>query len=298
MRKPNFLAAQIGDHLRSRFSDVSELEALTEGEESQAFAFKGDGKEMVARINKSRIGFDKDLYARRHFASETLPVPEVIAIEPIESMWICISARARGQTLQAMANEAGRYARTVAATMETIASADVSQVSGFGAFDATGQAPFRHWREYLLAISDPARFDWFAVSRIAPAARVQPLLQKVSACAPTIPDCRKLVHADFGSNNVLAQSGRITAVIDWSEAMLGDPLYDIANIFFWRTWLVCMEEQAAFYERSEKYSGWSAEKLLCYQVRIGLQSAHDAATDGDAGFVDWALTRCESLAAG
>lgn len=297
MRKPNFLSEQIEDHLRSRFTSVGEFEALTEGEESQAFTFQGDGEELVARVNKKRLGFDKDWYAHRHFASETLPVPEVISIEPLEDMWICISARVSGQTLQAMAKDAGRYAQTVAATMDAMASADVSELSGFGTFDATGLAPFRHWRDHLLAIADPAHFDWSAVSGIAPPARVQPLLQRVSALAPAIPDCGKLVHADFGSNNVLAKSGRVTAVIDWSDAMRGDPLYDVANIFFWRTWLACMAEQARFFERSEKYPDWDTDSLLCYQIRIGLQSAHDAATYGDVDFVDWALTRCESLAA-
>lgn len=297
MRKPNFLPGKIEDYLSSRFSDVGDFEALIEGEESQAFAFQGDGEELVARINKVRIGFDKDRYAHRHFSSKTLPVPEVTLIEPLEDMWVCISTRAKGQTLQAMAKDAGRYAPIVATTMKTMASANVSQLSGFGPFDATGHAPFRHWREYLLAIEDTAHFDWSAVSKIAPFSRVQPLLLKVSALAPAIPDCGKLVHADFGSNNVLVQSGQITAVIDWSEAMLGDPLYDVANIFFWRTWLACMEEQAAFFERSDKYPELGTDRLLCYLIRIGLQSAHDAASDGEADLVDWALTRCESLAA-
>jgi aminoglycoside phosphotransferase (APT) family kinase protein len=39
------------------------------------------------------------------------------------------------------------------------------------------------------------------------------------------------VHGDFGSNNVLADGEHITGVVDWSEAMIGDPLYDVANIF-------------------------------------------------------------------
>src|SRR5699024_2408647 len=58
-----------------------------------------------------------------------------------------------------------------------------------------------------------------------------------------------LVHADFGSNNVLTDNGRITAVIDWSEAMFGDSQYEVANIFFWRPWLACMEQQTRYFER-------------------------------------------------
>jgi hygromycin-B 4-O-kinase len=173
---------------------------------------------------------------------------------------------------------------------------NVSTLSGFGAFDANGRAPFRDWCAYLTAISDPNYFDWSAVSGIAPLAQVQPLLDRVIELAPACPDIRQLVHADFGSNNVLVASGQVTAVIDWSEAMLGDPLYDVANIFFWRTWLACMEEQASFFELHQDRRGWNADRLLCYQLRIGLQSGHDAATGGDTDFVHWALDRCAALA--
>lgn len=114
MRKPNFLPRQVKDHLRSRFMHVDTFEALTEGEESQAFSFRGDGEELVVRINKSRAGFDKDRYAHRHFASDSLPVPEVRTIEPLGETWICVSVRARRQTLQALAKEAGSYTHAVA----------------------------------------------------------------------------------------------------------------------------------------------------------------------------------------
>ncbi len=296
VRKPNFAPAHVEDYLRSRYRHVDGFEPLTEGEESQAFAFEGDGDNLVVRTNKTRTGFDKDHYAHRHFASAALPVPEVRSVEAFDDQWLCISVRAPGQTLQALSSEAGSYAHAVVDAMKALASADVSTLSGFGAFNASGRAPFSHWREYLAAIGDPNYFDWSAVSGLAPSAKVQPLLDRVAELAPTCPNTRQLVHADFGSNNVLVSSGQVTAVIDWSEAMLGDPLYDVANIFFWRTWLACMEEQANFFELHLHRRGWDKDRLLCYQLRIGLQSAHDAATDGDANFVNWALDRCATLA--
>lgn len=295
MRKPNFAPAQVKDYLLSRYRHVEVFVPLTEGEESQAFAFEGDGESLVLRANKMRIGFDKDRYAHRHFASGALPVPEVRSVEAFGDQWLCISVRAPGQTLQALSSEARHYAHAVADTMDAIASTDVSALSGFGTFNASGRGPFDHWCEYLAAIGDPNYFDWSVVAGIAPSAKVQPLLNRVTELAPTCPDTRQLVHADFGSNNVLVSSRQVTAVIDWSEAMLGDPLYDVANIFFWRTWLACMEQQASFFETDLNRGGWDADRMLCYQLRIGLQSAYDAATDGDADFVNWALSRCSAL---
>jgi len=104
------------------------------------------------------------------------------------------------------------------------------------------------------------------------------------------------VHGDFGSNNVLVEAGRISGLIDWSEAMAGDPLYDVANILFWRTWLDCMEQQARYLEESERHRLADQRSLDCYQLRIGLQVLHGAFQDGDLRLAEWALRRCSAIA--
>lgn len=44
---------------------------------------------------------------------------------------------------------------------------------------------------------------------------------------------RTLVHGDVGFDNLLADEGGISAVLDWANAMYGDPLYDLAWLSFW-----------------------------------------------------------------
>jgi hygromycin-B 4-O-kinase len=41
------------------------------------------------------------------------------------------------------------------------------------------------------------------------------------------------VHGDMVNHNVLVQDPRITAVIDWGNALYGDWLYDAAWLIFW-----------------------------------------------------------------
>ncbi|WP_439897592.1 phosphotransferase, partial [Escherichia coli] len=88
---------------------------------------------------------------------------------------------------------------------------------------------------FLSAVS---AYDWGSVTGDN---QVADMAGRCAELARHCPNVRALVHADFGSNNVLTDGHRITGVIDWSEAMYGDPLYDIANILFWRPWLDCME---------------------------------------------------------
>jgi hygromycin-B 4-O-kinase len=117
----------------------------------------------------------------------------------------------------------------------------------------------------------------------------------VNRLAEESPEERRLVHGDFGSNNVLCDAGRITGVIDWSEAMVGDPLYDVANILFWRTWLDCMEQQCRYFEIHEPQRLADRKRLRCYQLHIGLVTLFEAARDGDRAVVDWAMQRCRDV---
>ncbi len=110
------------------------------------------------------------------------------------------------------------------------------------------------------------------------------------------PERWQLAHGDFGSNNVLARGGNITGVIDWSEALLGDPLYDVANILFWRTWLNCMEQQAAYSESRIANDPGVKRRLICYQLRIGLRETLESAKAGNGEACRWAFARCENLA--
>lgn len=39
-----------------------------------------------------------------------------------------------------------------------------------------------------------------------------------------------LLHGDLGGHNVLAADGRISGMIDWEDSLLGDPLFDFADL--------------------------------------------------------------------
>jgi hygromycin-B 4-O-kinase len=236
------------------------LRRIPGGDESETFSFRYGKEEFILRVSRSAAGFEKDAFASKHFGRHALPVPEILHIGEIDAHRYCsISRRLPGVTLQDL-NEQKLPAvlDATAQVLREIASSDISGITGFGPFDANGIGRYRTWREFLLS----------------PAPDFAPLAYLASYC----PEIRCLVHGDFGSNNVLTDGRRITGVLDWSEAMIGDPLYDIANIFFWRGWLVCMEQQARWFEaRLGHIPNWR-ERLLCYQLVIGLKETRVTAT--------------------
>jgi hygromycin-B 4-O-kinase len=273
------------------------LTPVSEGEESRAFGLSADGEELILRVHPTGDGYAKDALAARSFGSPALPIPKVVDYGILDAgLHYCLSQRAAGRTLQDLDTpELGPVLEPVARVMEAMAQADVGSIGGCGPFDAEGHGEHESWRAYLLAIGDPA--EWRRVCGGNVPERITHLLDRASTLAGQCPETRGLVHGDFGSNNVLAEGGRVTGVIDWSEAMVGDPLYDTANIFFWRTWLDCMEQQARFFERKRPELLMDA-RLACYQLRIGLEVLLEAMSDGDERVAAWALNRCEAVAAG
>jgi hygromycin-B 4-O-kinase len=265
----------IATYLRSHYAQVGTLEAIAEGEESQAFAIEADGQALVVRVNRGREGFEKDRLAADRFTA--VPVPAIFAIDALEGAWICVSERARGETLQALGAAAARYGGAILGALDAIAGSDVSFVTGAGPFDVAGRGASASWTGFVTAIDGP-----------------DDLVRRING--RRYPDLRKLVHADFGSNNVLVADGEVTAVIDWSEAMAGDPLYDFANLFFWRSWLDCMEVQCRHIETHHPERLADRDLLDCYQLRIGLQVLDEARRDGDEKLVAWSLARCREIA--
>jgi hygromycin-B 4-O-kinase len=298
MTKPAVSPSRILAHLAHRFADVSDFQRVSEGEESQAFGFASAGSPYIARVNPSSAGFEKDRFVFQRFASADLPVPRIAAIDLLGDgdNWCCVSRRAAGITLQDMAcADLPAIVEPVSKILDAIAGADTSGTNGFGPFDASGAGSFGSWRDFLLAGNDDCR-DWSKAAARIDMMRVRAILDRTAEWVAHCPEMRNLVHGDFGSNNVLADAGRITGVIDWSEALFGDPLYDVANILFWRPWLDCMEQQARFFETRQPDRLHHRQRLLCYQLRIGIEVLYDAALDGSDADLDWALARCEIIA--
>lgn len=300
MTKPAISPTLLRTEMRHRFGEISALTPMVEGEESRVFGFRRGSEDFVVRVNASAEGFAKDAFAYRKFASARLPIPEIISIFRLnDGHACCVSRRLPGVTLQDLeSHNLPAVVGEVAEVLAAIAASDIAVTSGFGRFDAGGTGEHTSWREFLMSVGDRERYDWEVMRGGVARGRVDRLVERLTSAAESCPEVRQLVHGDFGSNNVLSDRNRITGVIDWSEALIGDPLYDVANILFWRPWLDCMEQQARYFEAKRPERLAFPERLLCYQLRIGLAQIHESVRAGNDGDVSWALDRCEELAMG
>ncbi|MBN8953136.1 MULTISPECIES: aminoglycoside phosphotransferase family protein [unclassified Rhizobium] len=296
--KPPQLSKAIVDVVERDLGAISQWSAVSQGEESQAFGIHIGGESLILRINRVADGFRKDAFCARRFASSALPIPEVLSIGVADQRAYCVSRRASGLTLQDLSVAAlPAVVAPVARLLRVMAESPLAGTQGFGCFDDRGTGKHASWRDFLAMIADRRQYDWDSVDTVIGAGWSDRYLDRLMSLVLQCPEIRGLVHGDFGSNNVLVDGAVITGVIDWSEALFGDPLFDVANIFFWRPWLACMEAQARYFEEYEPEAMGDPLVLSCYQLRIGLQQVYEAAQGGSRQELLWAMARCETLLA-
>lgn len=191
-----------------------------------------------------------------------------------------------GATLQDLPSDALQASlEPTARTLRGIASTDVHDTTGFGSFDGTGHGHFPTWKSWLTSELHSLR----SLGQPGVAGVVDQFQLLIGSCE----ERRSLVHGDFGANNVLWDGHEISGVLDWENAMIGDPLYDRANIYFWDPWLECMSALAkhlSSFDQGERDS----DACVAYQLRIGL---HEVLWNRgrDQAMSDWALRRCHDI---
>ena len=94
--------------------------------------------------------------------------------------------------------------------------------------------------------------------------------QRMSSLIPFCPKDRYLIHRDYEYNNVLAENGKITAVLDWEQASYGDFVYDIAFLDFWRGDLDLATPFRDFYAKNGMDVSNFDKRFACYTLYLGL----------------------------
>jgi hypothetical protein len=97
----------------------------------------------------------------------------------------------------------------------------------------------------------------------------QTILKVFRDAGPRLEARPALLHGDPGSHNVFVADGRVSALIDWEDALAGDPIYEVA---FWATFHP-EPRHAAFLEgyRKEQDLGANfAYRFWLYFLRVAL----------------------------
>jgi hygromycin-B 4-O-kinase len=294
---------------------VHDLQTVEGGNVAQAFSFKvesSDGgnykdaavaRDYIVRFNApTLVNFEKEAYVYENFTSPLIPIPRVVHIGGLGDVPFAITEKASGRNLLQIPR--GEYLALIPKLIEVLDAIHQTPVGvrqGYGIFDGSGVAQFPSWRAHLEFVKEDPGGDFFAgwhslfensfLERDVFERLYGHMMQLIEHC----PEERYLVHGDYGYGNVLAQDGRITAVLDWMGARYGDFLYDVAWLDFWSPVDSWRERFEQHYRRIGQDVPHYRERVLCYQCYIALEALKFYAKIDAKPSYDFAAARIHSL---
>lgn len=292
--------------LRETFAvPIEDLTPLEGGLVAQTFSFTAGGQAYILRFNTGNfdVTFAKELFIYTHFASPDIPIPPILKVGRLGDLSYAISRKMVGRRLLALSR--AEYEQTLpdlVRTLHAIHLVDVGARPGFGWIGDDGAGLFPSWQGFIASIMDEERADGFYgrwhtlfettfLERELFAMVCRHLLRLLPFC----PEERWLVHGGYGFNNVLAEPGAVTAVLDWVDAMYGDFLFDVAWLAFWDPGRDYQALFRADYAAKGVPMPDFAQRLLCYQCTIALDGLRFNARVNNATAYNWVKDRITRL---
>ncbi|HVX45349.1 MAG TPA: phosphotransferase [Mycobacteriales bacterium] len=226
--------------LSERGGKPTDLEPLTGGAWSSAWAYRAGGEELVVRFGQEVSWYETDRDAMA-FGGPDLPVPAVREVGTAPSgRAYAISVRHHGRFLEDTPVEsAGALAPTL--TRLLLALYGVPNRPTDPVVWHHAGPPMPSWREYLLdgLRDDPGKVvhGWADALAADPAlaALARAVTDRIHSLLDACPERRDLVHGDLLHGNVLVRPeiSQVTAVLSWKCSVRGDFLFDAAWCTFW-----------------------------------------------------------------
>jgi hygromycin-B 4-O-kinase len=283
-QKPELPEQNTVQFLNDKFNnDVSELTLHSGGQWSQAYSFVSGGKKYVLRWCHSSETFEKDAVAST-LSSAAMPVPKMIDAGREFDTYYAITEFAEGTFIDKLSSaEVLKLLPALLGLFDALRTTDLSQTSGYGGWNKEGVGDDKTWKEYLLSVSNTDAEDhtkgWYnklAQTPIGTHAFDQ-LYPQFRALVDKCPENRELIHSDLLNFNLLTLDDKISGVIDWQCSLYGDALYDVAWFIFYEPWYpefgaVNLGQKLMDHFVASSGSDNIKERLLCYQLHIGLGS--------------------------
>jgi hygromycin-B 4-O-kinase len=286
---------------------ASDLQPLEGGEIAQTFAFVVERDEYVIRLNAQVMGatFAKEAYIAHHLASTSVPIPAVVHLGKLGDCPFAITRKAAGRRINTLPPaEVEALLPSLLEVLDAIHGSAMPPAPGYGSFDDHGTGLFPSWRHYLTFVREEEP-DWEFYGRwhdlfdrtFLERDVFDRIYARMVRLLEYCPEDHTLVHGGFEYSNILADGGKISAVLDWIDAKYGDGLFDVALLAFWDP----RRDIVGRYARHSAEKGLTpphlAERVLCYQSYLGLDALRFyAKTDQKQGY-EWACGRILGLLA-
>jgi hygromycin-B 4-O-kinase len=290
---------QVQQLLNQHFSaPITDLASVEGGQISRVFSFRVGDQEYIVRFNKDNMltsNLPKEAYLHQKLAPLSIPVPPIVHVGRLGNLHFAISPKVPGQRLETLSGQEVKVLLPqFIEILDAIHHVDVSHTKGYGVFDYQGVGQDASWRGFLSKVDEEEdERDYFGKwhhlfdDTFLERKLFEDIYQHMQCLLDYCPTERYLVYGSASLSNVLAQDGKITAVLDWVDARYGDFVYDIACLDFWYSWLHVPEAFQQYYQKRQTEIPFYQERLLCYQCYLALGAIRFYAVRGDENSYQW-----------
>jgi aminoglycoside phosphotransferase (APT) family kinase protein len=212
--------------------------------ESQIHQTWGDRVVLEARTSRFPTGIvlkssaEKDVrveaYAAKCARGAGVPVPEILAEGRDDRLpgqdWF-VMRKAEGQPWESLVQSDIQRSKTLDDIGHMFASLHETQMSNYGPLTPDSGGQYRSWSGWLRAELEASSEPLIREGHL-PAHFIDSANNVMRCLAPHLEKVRpSLLHGDLGDREVFVDptSGAVTAIVDWGDALAGDPLYDFAR---------------------------------------------------------------------
>jgi hypothetical protein len=200
-----------------------------------------DGKDVIARVNCDNTGRNcpllLDTWASSRLRAAGLPALEVYAVD-LSRRWLPFDCElleaARGVSLRDFDHDDDTLSPLLTRLGTFLAGVHRIDADGYGLLvpDQAARGACPSWPVYLNNHLDRHLAVCLDTNAISPTecATIRRLFDdRLPGLADVAP---RLLHGDAGNHNVFVADGEVSCLIDWEDAVAGDPVYEVA---FWAT---------------------------------------------------------------
>lgn len=272
--------------LNEKFADgVRDITSIGGGAWSDAFSYVHEDTKYVIRWSDHAENFERDALAAT-YSRDGLPIPDILDLGREDDYYYAISPFVEGSFFEQLSEtELEKSLPSIRAMFAALRAVDLSNRTGYGTWDGTGNGQYGSWRAFLLDIRNdqPGSLihGWrenLAASSLGTES-FDHLYNLLAATVDACPERRQLIHSDLINRNVLIHDGQVRAVLDWGSSTYGDALFDIAWILFWEAWYPNFQASELSSHLLDDYRSDPASdtvnlerRLYCYLLHIGLDS--------------------------
>lgn len=161
-----------------------------------------------------------------------VPAPEVLEVGSDDRLpggrWLAM-AGVLGQPWQPTTAPGEQITTAIDDMAGVLVAAHGCRATGYGWVDDDGNGRFDRWTDWLVEALRRS-MTLLTPTRLLPAAFESTALQALRSLArDDLPG--GILNADLGLSEVFVDpdTGRLTGLVDWGSAVIGDPLYDVAT---------------------------------------------------------------------